>query len=191
MAFLFLLLFQLTIIAQESDNYSLFKGLVSKSIENIIAESGNKYDSLSFNSVQSYSSLNSEAQIYFFKSGLLNTSVNKSGKHFEYSIQNASIRYDEIFRDGLLGKFMLVRTAELSGNYIITENSKIAKADSFYVSITDTTSLDDKSKLENPSLHFTQSEFPAEPFFSGLLEPVIAIGTFVVTLLLFFTVRSK
>lgn len=179
--------------AQESDNYSLFKGLVVKSIENIIAESGNnnKFDSLSLNSVESYSSLNSEAQIYFFKSGLLNSSANKTGKSFEYSIDHALISYDDIFRDGFLGEFMLVRTAELSGKYIIKENSKIVNADTFIVSISDTTSLDNKSKLENPALPFTQSQFPAEPFFSGLLEPVIAVGTFVVTLLLFFTVRSK
>jgi len=135
--------------------------------------------------------LNSEAQIYFFKAGLLTSSVNRTGKHFEYSIDNAKVNYDEIFRDGFLGGFMLVRTAELNGNYIIKENSNIVKADTFIVSITDTTSLENKSKLENPSLHFTQSEFPPEPFFSGLLEPVIAVGTFVVSLLLFFTVRSK
>lgn len=181
------------IFSQERDNYSLFQKLVVKSIEKILSniENNASFDSLSFNSPQSYSSLNSEAQIYFFKSGLLNNSGNKTNKFIEYSIDNAEINYDEIFRDGFLGEFMLVRKADLSGSYVIKDGSKIITADKFEASLTDTTTFDSKTKLENPSLPYTQSEFPPEPFLAGLLEPVIAIGTFVVTLLLFFTVRSK
>jgi len=41
------------------------------------------------------------------------------------------------------------------------------------------------------SLPFTRAELPPEPFFSGLLEPAVAIGSAAVAIYLLFAVRSK
>ena len=55
----------------------------------------------------------------------------------------------------------------------------------------DTVLFDEIKSLSNSSLPFTKGEAPAEPFFASLWEPVIAVGTAIVTIFLFFTIRSK
>ncbi len=72
------------------------------------------------------------------------------------------------------------------------KSGKVARAgNEFSITETDTVSYENVSSYENPSIPFTQAEAPAEPFWSGITEPAIAIGTVIITLLLFFTVRSK
>ena len=106
-----------------------------------------------------------------------------------YVIDNAKVKYGEIFRRGFLGDYYIPRNIFLSGNFVI--NSEDVKYNSFSYTFGDTVRFDDIKSLENSSFPFTQGEVPAEPFFSGLLEPVVAVGTAAVALFLFFTIRSK
>jgi hypothetical protein len=55
----------------------------------------------------------------------------------------------------------------------------------------DTIKVDDIKNLENISFKFTTGSLPPEPFFSGLFEPVFALGTAAAAVILFFTIRSK
>ena len=106
-----------------------------------------------------------------------------------YTIENASVKYGEMERDGFLGDFIMPREIELSGSYSI--NNKIINAESFKVTKIDTVAVDDVGAIEDPSYSFTRGNVPPEPFLSSLLEPVIAIGSAAVAVILFFTVRSK
>lgn len=106
-----------------------------------------------------------------------------------YTIVNAKVKYGEMERDGFLGDFIMPRKIELSGSYSI--NNKIINAESFKVTNIDTVAVDDVGAIEDPSYSFTRGNVPPEPFLSSLLEPVIAIGSAAVAVILFFTVRSK
>ena len=61
----------------------------------------------------------------------------------------------------------------------------------FSLSEEDRVPFSDIVKIENRALPFTQGRIPDEPLFSSLLEPIIAIGTTVVTVFLLFSVRSN
>ena len=92
-------------------------------------------------------------------------------------------------RDGLLGDEKVPRILELKGNYLIKNSKETVKTFEYFYA--DTISVDEIKSVENISYPFTQAEVPAEPFFSNLWEPVIAIGAAAVAVYLFFSVRSK
>ena len=98
------------------------------------------------------------------------------------------VGYTEPERDGIFGDFFTERTIELSGNYFISNNPQV---EDFKFAVKDTINVEDVENVENRSYPFTQGELPPEPFFSSLLEPIVAIGAAAVTVILFFSVRSK
>lgn len=106
-----------------------------------------------------------------------------------FVIDNANVKYGEMFRDGFLGDYYIQRNILLSGNFTI--NTPSVKYIPFSFISADTVRADELRNLENSSFPFTQGKIPAEPFFSGLLEPAIAIGTAAVAVFLFFTIRSR
>ena len=77
---------------------------------------------------------------------------------------------------------------ELSGNYFISNQSQVKD---FKLTVVDTVNVENVQELENRSYPFTQGELPPEPFFSSLLEPIVAIGAAATVIILFFSVRSK
>lgn len=108
-----------------------------------------------------------------------------------YTVVNASVNYDNIFREWFLGDFKIVRDVSLTADYFLTGKGGIIKSGSFAEAMRDTVDYDRVKTLENFSLPFTKGKLPPEPFFSGLLEPVVAIGSAVVAVYLLFSVRSK
>ena len=81
------------------------------------------------------------------------------------------------------------RNVTLSGNYSV--NQPEVSVRNFRYSYSDTVNANMIKKIENPAFPFTQASIPAEPFFSSIYEPVIAVGAAALTVILFFTVRSK
>lgn len=106
-----------------------------------------------------------------------------------FVVDNTSVSYGDMFRDGVLGRYLVPRTITLTGNYSVSFQDYTF--DNFEYTKTDTVRVDEISELENPSFIFTQGKLPSEPFFSSLLEPVITVGAAAAAIILFFTVRSK
>ena len=94
-----------------------------------------------------------------------------------------------MFRDGFLGEYFVLRKISLSGSYNFS-GKKIFTQDFSYL-LQDTVGVDDITLLENSAYPFTQGKLPPEPFFSGILEPLVAVGTAALAVILFFTIRSK
>ena len=113
----------------------------------------------------------------------------KDALTINYVIDKAGVQYEDMFRDGLLGDEKVPRILELKGNYLIKNSKETVKTFEYFYA--DTISVDEIKSVENISYPFTQAEVPAEPFFSNLWEPVIAIGAAAVAVYLFFSVRSK
>lgn len=108
-----------------------------------------------------------------------------------YTIDDAKVKYSDVYKEGIFGDYKVKREIKFNGNYLISENGTVKNSEGFAFINTDIVDYDDIQEIENPSIPFTKGEVPAEPFFSSLVEPVVAIGSAAVAVILFFTVRSK
>lgn len=114
-----------------------------------------------------------------------------TGNFIRYDLKNADVNYTNMFRDGFLGSLKVEREISIAGSFLLFDEDVIEKSEGFEFAVKDTVDVDNVALLENPALPFTQSELPEEPFLSGLLEPVVAIGSAAMAVIIFFTVRSK
>ncbi len=111
--------------------------------------------------------------------------------HVFLTIENAGVKYNNIFKTGLFGDYVVEREIYLTGSCNIKNNGKIIFSETTNKTVVDSVNYDDINKIENYSLPFTRGILPAEPLAPSLLEPIIAITSAVVTTILFFVVRSK
>jgi hypothetical protein len=122
---------------------------------------------------------------------LLKTSGNESVVQVNYTINSASVGYNNSFSDGLFGGIGLERKIMLNGSFTIVNSDQIIKPVEFTESVSDTIKLDEISTIENKSIPFTQGKIPSQPLLSSFWEPILVVGTLIVTVILLFTVRSK
>jgi hypothetical protein len=189
--FSIIILFFVEINAQPKDNLTIFYSLVDSSV-NVVNEKlseGTSY-SLSYSSPPNLTLLTDRSEYAFGNLDILENNKTKS-ESIKYTISLAEIEYPNLFRDGFLGNYLIERKFKIEGTYIIKNKSDLSISNEFLITHTDTVEFSTIKSLENNSLPFTTGNIPAEPFFSSLFEPIIAIGTAVITVILFFTVRSK
>ncbi|MDP1993749.1 MAG: hypothetical protein Q8K40_00745, partial [Ignavibacteria bacterium] len=114
----------------------------------------------------------------------------KSGKiQVQFVLTEVKVEYDEPERKSLFGSFVVKRILHFSGNYSIISESTNVK--NFSYTLNDEVPYENIEMLENSSFPFTQGKIPAEPFFSSLLEPAIALGSAAAAVYIFFSARSK
>ena len=194
--FLFLLIFPFSFAfsdAQTKTNLEIFYGLVDSSVAKINQNINSRNLKVTFSTGDYYRLFQNQVIADFVKLGrtVLSDSA-KTSPDFEtinYSIDNANVKYGDMERNGLLGDFVMQRKIELSGSYSISKET--ISSERYDFAYMDTVSVDNAKAIENPSFPFTQAEIPSEPFFSGLFEPAIAIGSAALAVILFFTIRSK
>ncbi len=105
-------------------------------------------------------------------------------------IDSVGVAYPRIWRNGLFGSYFVERKITLKGNYRLAINRKNILKEILYIK-SDTVEVEKIGQLENSQFAFTQSEIPTEPFVESLVEPVIAIGTAILSVVLFFFVRTQ
>ena len=147
-----------------------------------------KFINIEMNTGTSFEIFNSEIISDLNQEGYKLISDNRAFR-IQYLIKNATVDYGNMYRDGILGDYYVSRSVLLSGNFNLTGETTVTHE--FNYSSKDTIKADDVKNLENPAYPFTQGKMPAEPFFSGILEPVVAVGTAALAVILFFTIRSK
>jgi hypothetical protein len=138
-----------------------------------------------------YSVFANQVRGKLLRNGVQLLSDNSEDKDFvrvNFVVDNSFVGYSEPEKDGFFGDFFTERTIELSGNYFISNQSQVKD---FNLSILDTINVEDVEYIENRSYPFTRGDLPPEPFFSSLLEPIVAIGAAATVVILFFSVRSK
>lgn len=113
--------------------------------------------------------------------------------NLNFLINNAEVKYGEQKRDGFLGDFIVTRELILQGSYLLSssEDASLTKMNEFSFTYSDQVKVEEIEKIENRSFPFTSGILPQEPFFSSILEPVIAVSAAAVAVILFFSVRSK
>jgi hypothetical protein len=180
--------------AQVKTNFEIITILIDETINNASAGLPHNTNELTLNyySTDNFGVLRSKvvSSLQDKKIALAGESANE-GVLLEFTVIDAGIKYTDSFRDGLFGNYLVERAAEVKGSYQISNNGVISELKEFETTRLDTLDYDSIEIIENRSIPFTQGEPPGEPFFSSLLEPAIALGAAVVTVYLFFTVRSN
>jgi len=151
-----------------------------------------KQVSLKLNLGETYSVFSNHITNEFIKRGKSQTAKGTSGTEIpEINIvmDYAGVIYGEIEKDGWFGDYFTPRTLFIEGNYLnsLTGEGLV----NYKFSITDTINVDQIQSLETDSFPFTKGEIPPEPFLLSLIEPVIAISVAAISIILFFSQRSK
>lgn len=163
--------------------YTLLDSALTEAIKSIPADSGSLFyfEAGEANNIF-YNHASSELLDRNFKDTTMQTA------DLVFIVDQASVIYGEMFRDGFFGSYYIPRELQLKGNYLIKEN-KVHQT--FNLVFGDTVSMESVEFIENQMYPFTKGKIPPEPFFSSLLEPAIAIGTAALVVILFFSIRSK
>ena len=192
--FLIVFSFQISFVfAQSKTNLQVFYSLVDSSVAGINQKISTQYVKVNYPTSNDFSVFQNQVISDFAKHG--RTVLADSNKNTDdvtiinYIIDNAKVKYGDMERDGFFGDFIMPREIKLSGSYSLSE--RVVDSQRFNLTYTDTVAVDDVKSIENSSFPFTEAEVPSEPFFSSLFEPVVAIGSAAVAVILFFTVRSK
>jgi hypothetical protein len=190
------ILFDGSLYSQTKSNLEVFYSLADSSLNMI----GKKIHlpstqlKLELNNGDIYSVFNNHIREYLTsKKAILVSEKNENVTVLSYSIEKASTEYFDLFRNGFLGSYMVHRNLSLKCNYFITASRQKDSnyTSEFNYSQLDSINVDDIKNFENSSFKFTCGTIPPEPFFTGLFEPVFALGTAAAAVILFFKVRSK
>ena len=184
---LLFLLFSLSVNAQTKTNLELFFQLADSAanglIQNLDSERNVQIDFVLGKDYQVFQN----SILSHFQRKEIN---NESGKILvQFVLTEVKVEYDEPERKDLFGSFFVSRNMKFSGNYSIISESTIVK--DFSYTINDDIPYENIEAVENSSFPFTQGKIPAEPFFSSLLEPAIALGSAAAAVYIFFSARSK
>ena len=189
-----ILLSSMKVNCQTKTNLEVFYSLTDSLVDKINSEipSGEKKILLTLNLGQSYSLFSNNIKEKFIKNGkeILNQPPDELNiPTVDIVMEGAGVEYGEMFRSGFFGTHYIQRYSTIFGNYLqsFTEKGK----QEFEITALDTIEVENINSLENPSYPFTQAKVPPEPFVSGLAEPLIAIGTAALVIVLFFTIRSE
>ena len=186
-----LLLLTISLQAQTKSNLEVFYSLLDSSIyeiKNMLAEKS-EISNLQINLGKEYSIFHNYLISGLSREGIIINRNSESAPELSYVIETSNVEYDNMERRGLFGDYFVTRKIIVEGNYLIYPGEFGIKRFSF--NQIDSVDVSEIQKLENSSYPFTQGELPAEPFFPGLIEPIIAVGTAAIAIILFFTVRSK
>ncbi|MFZ1281258.1 MAG: hypothetical protein WAR59_10495 [Ignavibacteriaceae bacterium] len=188
----FIILFQPVIYSQSISNLDKFYSLVDSASNLLIKDLGDaKKVNLELNLGIDYSIFANQVRGKLLRAGKEIVSTGSSAENvvsINFVIDNSFVGYSEPEKDGIFGDYLTERTIKLLGNYYISTNQQVKD---FNLTTKDTINVEDVEIIEDRSYPFTQGELPAEPFFSSILEPVVAISAAAVTVILFFSVRSK
>lgn len=187
-AFIFLALISCS--AQSKTNLQIYNELIDSSVANFSSfiPDSVKVLNIEMNTGTSFEVFNSEIITDLNKKGYKLITDNGAFK-IQYMIKAAAVDYGEIYRDGFLGDYYTPRSIHLSGNFNLIGTT--VATHEFDYSEKDSVKVDDIKNLENSAYLFTQGIIPAEPFFTGIFEPIFAVGTAALAVVLFFTIRSK
>lgn len=190
--FLFLVL-NFYLNAQVKNNLDLINVLIDGSVAKADSQLGGKQSiNLSITTSQSLEILKPRILQAFIERGyILSTSEAESGSSVNYNLLTVNVEYKNAYSDGFFGNIALERQITVDGSFTLTRVNQIMKPMLFTETTTDTIKLNEIAGIENKSIPFTQGQIPSQPLFSTFWEPILVVGTLIVTVILLFTVRSK
>jgi hypothetical protein len=191
---LFVISINCNLYSQSKTNLEVFYSLTDSLVDDINSEllESQKQISLTLNLGDRYSLFANTIKDRFVKNGreIVEGPNNKTNiPNVDIVMEGAGVEYGEMFRNGFFGTHYIQRYSTIFGNFLQSSSDKGLQE--FEITIVDTVKVEEISLLENPTFPFTQASVPPEPFLSGVAEPIIAIGTAALAVVLFFTIRSE
>lgn len=185
--------FAITTFAQRKTNLQLINKLIEQSVAKADSSLGGKREiGLKVISTQPLEVIKAKIFQSFADRGYVLKSITEEMEvSIDYIFTSAKVEYKNSFSDGLFGGTAMERIVSLSGSFVITKKNKTILPVQFLESNTDTIKIDEIPSLEDQTAPFTHAEIPAQPLLSSFWEPIIVVGTLIVTVILLFTVRSK
>lgn len=181
------------ISAQPVDtNLNIFYKMVDSSVTELVSTIPESEDSIkmNLNLGENYTVFKNRIVAGIFSSGKkITDEESRERLDINYVLEKVDVRYGEIFRDGFWGDYYLPRNLSLKGSFTIGGSNTLFQ--NFDYNYSDTIRYNSIQDVEDESFPFTKGEIPPEPFFSNLFEPLVAIGTAALAVILFFTIRSK
>ncbi|MCX7875296.1 MAG: hypothetical protein N2321_03895 [Melioribacteraceae bacterium] len=188
----FLMCFGLISKAQVKTNIEIIDSLFSNSVDkfqNIIDKNEKTY--LEIITSNDYDILKGILIKHISKKVNLVSEKENTGQSISFYIEKAKVNYESPRRENFLGDFIVDRNVEVKGNVVIKNKFNELKVYEIKNQTNDVISFDDIKLIENQSLPFTKSDIPNVPLISNLFEPIIVVGTLIVSTVLLFVVRSK
>lgn len=187
-----ILCFGLKSKAQKKSNLELVDSLISVSVNelnNLINK--NEKTFLEVIIPSSFDVLKGKIYSNFFKKIQLVNEKKDSIQFISFYLSKVKTFYSEIRKESFFGNLIVDRKIEINANVLIKNSLNQINAIEINKFVVDTVYVDDINRLEDKSLPFTQSEIPNIPLLSNLFEPVIVVGTLIISTVLLFVVRSK
>lgn len=190
-ALLFFFLSQL-FSAQPKSNLDIIYDLIEENANQLLLKLPHEVSlkEVMFSSPNGYENLENRFLHTLNNKGLFRTDSVHSFS-LKYSLDQIGVLYSEPFRGSLLSDYKVERKIFLSSTFALGMNNHVKHTEIIETEFSDTLYYSDINNVETPNLSLTHGTKPTEPLFESLLEPVIAIGTVIVTIILLFTVRSK
>lgn len=182
------------VFAQTRTNLNIIESLIDRSLQKADSLLDNRTQNIFFEflSPTSYSFLKSKALASLSSKGYtLKAESSGAESTFQYSISNIGVRYLNALKTGFFGDITAEREVYIEGSIVVSKGKGELNPQNFSYMYKDTINVDDIPNLENNEYEFTQSPIPEPPLFSNLLEPILVVSTLIVTVILFFVVRSK
>lgn len=191
--FLLIVAFAGRISAQSKSNLEIIYSLIDRTVMKVDSAIGGKQNIyLSITNPSMLDVLRPRImEAFSLKGFVLLDKKNESVKSIDYTLVSANVEYKDSFSNGLFGGTLLQREVTLNGSILVPSENGIIKPVRFSEAATDTVKLDELNTIESQTLPFTQAKVPSLPLLSNLWEPIIVVGTLIVTVILLFTVRSK
>ena len=189
-----LLIYSLELHSQTKSNLEIFYTLADSAALNAVKNipSNESNVKLDFGTGNIYSIFNNKLMESFQKAGkivLNGPKYDSTGTNVSLRIDKTSVSYGELFQKNLFGDFYNERKITISGNYLLF--FKGMSSHNFEFSYSDTVNTNEIKNIENIAFPYTQGKIPPEPLLTSIYEPVIGLGAAALTVILFFTVRSK
>lgn len=178
--------------AQPKTNLDVIYSLIEKNVNQVLMKLPQEVGPFAFeySSPEEYSSLEGRYTNTLSNKNLLKKDSTDGGT-LKYSLDQIGILYSEPFRGGLLSDYKVERKVFINATFAFGYGDKVKRSEIVESQYSDTLYYSDIHKVETSNLSITHGTKPSEPLFESLLEPIIAVGAVVVTIILLFTVRSK
>jgi hypothetical protein len=192
--FLTLLFYSAHLQCQTKTNLEVFYNLVDSAAVNAAKyiSQEKKNVKLDLGAGNIYSIFDNRIMESFQKAGknvLADARNDTTVSNVSFRIDKTKVYYGELFQKKLFGDFYTPREISLSGNYLLFFRE--LSPHNFNYSYKDTVNINEIKNIENIAFPFTQGKIPPEPLLANIYEPAIAMGAAALTVILFFTIRSK
>ncbi|MFA7288134.1 MAG: hypothetical protein WC055_04580 [Melioribacteraceae bacterium] len=192
---LFLLISGKSAYGQTYDNNSLFIKLLQESAEksdSLLKANSIKTFDLKFDSNERFHYYGSILNQFFQNKGYQITQGKDDAENkLQFNLISIDINYGKPEKESFFGDLLITRNMSIKTVQTVDKNGSSLASITYNAIKDDTLLYDEASEFENSGSFPVRNNLPSAPIFSNLLEPILAVGSIGIVIILLFTVRSN